>query len=75
MTGIEQRGEFRGAFERIEGAADADVLLLCDHASNALPGEYGTLGLPQREFSRHIDRKSTRLNSSHWITSRMPSSA
>ena len=22
-----------------------------------------------------IDRKSTRLNSSHWITSRMPSSA
>ena len=24
---------------------------------------------------RRVDRKSTRLNSSHWITSRMPSSA
>ena len=28
---------------------------------------------PPRE--RSVDRKSTRLNSSHWITSRMPSSA
>ena len=26
-------------------------------------------------FKRLRDRKSTRLNSSHWITSRMPSSA
>ena len=25
--------------------------------------------------TRKVDRKSTRLNSSHWITSRMPSSA
>ena len=28
-----------------------------------------------RDLSFDIDRKSTRLNSSHWITSRMPSSA
>ena len=27
------------------------------------------------EMIRQADRKSTRLNSSHWITSRMPSSA
>lgn len=26
----------------------------CDHASNFLPGEYGTLGLPEAELSRHI---------------------
>ncbi len=29
-------------------------LLLCDHASNALPPEFGTLGLPATEFERHI---------------------
>lgn len=26
----------------------------CDHASNAVPPEYGTLGLPEAELSRHI---------------------
>ena len=40
----------------------------------------GTPGAPvspetQRRFEAAADRKSTRLNSSHWITSRMPSSA
>jgi len=30
------------------------VILLCDHARNALPLEYGTLGLPKSEFERHI---------------------
>jgi predicted N-formylglutamate amidohydrolase len=30
------------------------VILLCDHARNALPPEYGTLGLPPGEFRRHI---------------------
>jgi predicted N-formylglutamate amidohydrolase len=29
-------------------------LLVCDHASNALPEAYGTLGLPASEFERHI---------------------
>ncbi len=29
-------------------------LLICDHASNALPAEYGSLGLPAAEFERHI---------------------
>jgi predicted N-formylglutamate amidohydrolase len=38
----------------IEGARDAGVLFLCDHASNALPPEYGDLGLPAFEFQRHI---------------------
>jgi predicted N-formylglutamate amidohydrolase len=30
------------------------LIILCDHASNALPGEYGALGLPPAEFQRHI---------------------
>ncbi|MBX6320515.1 MAG: N-formylglutamate amidohydrolase [Rhodospirillaceae bacterium] len=29
-------------------------VLTCEHASNALPPEYGTLGLPESELSRHI---------------------
>ena len=29
-------------------------LVVCDHASNALPEGYGTLGLAPSEFSRHI---------------------
>lgn len=40
--------------ERIEGAAGAGVLFLCDHASNALPPAYGTLGLPPSQLERHI---------------------
>ncbi len=38
----------------IEGCLDAGVLLLCDHASNALPPAYGRLGLPPHQFERHI---------------------
>jgi len=30
------------------------LLLLCDHAANALPEAYGSLGLPPHEFHRHI---------------------
>ena len=40
--------------EFIEGPLEAGVLLLCDHASNALPPECGTLGLPGAQFARHI---------------------
>src|SRR5574337_326696 len=41
-------------FEYIPGPLDAGVLLVCDHASNALPAEYGSLGLPPEAFGRHI---------------------
>jgi predicted N-formylglutamate amidohydrolase len=41
-------------FERIDGARDAGLLILVDHASNALPREYETLGLPKDELERHI---------------------
>ena len=40
--------------ETIAGPLDAGALLVCDHASNALPPEYGTLGLPQTALERHI---------------------
>lgn len=40
--------------EHIEGPADAGLLLVCDHASNALPPEYGSLGLGAEAFERHI---------------------
>ena len=40
--------------ERIDGRFDGGLLLLCDHASNALPAAYGRLGLPEAEFERHI---------------------
>lgn len=41
----------------ITGAARiglSPVLLVCDHASNHVPAEYGSLGLPTAEFERHI---------------------
>lgn len=43
-----------GPVELVAGALDAGVLLLCDHASNAIPAEYGNLGLEAAQFERHI---------------------
>ena len=40
--------------EEIDGPLEAGVLFLCDHASNALPARYGTLGLAPAQFERHI---------------------
>ena len=40
--------------EVIPGRLDAGVLFLCDHATNALPPEYGTLDLAESELLRHI---------------------
>ncbi|WP_371347632.1 N-formylglutamate amidohydrolase [Ancylobacter sp. IITR112] len=42
------------AFERVPGTREAGLILLCDHASNALPPAYGSLGLPKAELERHI---------------------
>ena len=42
------------AFERLPGTLEAGLILLCDHASNALPPAYGSLGLPKSELQRHI---------------------
>lgn len=40
--------------ERIEGALDAGVIVICDHASNGLPAAYGDLGLTRQSLQRHI---------------------
>ena len=40
--------------EIVDGLDECGLLLLCDHASNALPAEYGTLGLPTHQLTRHI---------------------
>ncbi len=46
--------EVHESYEIVGGRAAAGLLLLCDHASNALPEGYGTLGLPAHELERHI---------------------
>ena len=40
--------------ETVAGPLDAGVLLICDHAANALPPGYGTLGLDPEALERHI---------------------
>lgn len=42
------------AFESIPGALDSGALIICDHASNAIPAGYGALGLPPETLDRHI---------------------
>ena len=42
------------AMRVIGGRADAGLLIVCDHAGNAFPPGYGTLGLPAAELQRHI---------------------
>ncbi len=42
------------AFEVVRGALDSGALITCDHASNAIPPGYGTLGLPSEALDRHI---------------------
>ena len=53
-NGAARDGTAWNPVERIVGALDAGVLFLCDHASNALPPPYGTLGLPPSQLDRHI---------------------
>ncbi|WP_262299092.1 N-formylglutamate amidohydrolase [Microvirga sesbaniae] len=40
--------------ETIPGSIRTGILILCDHASNAVPPDLGDLGLPASEFERHI---------------------
>ena len=46
--------EHHEAYNIIGGSLDAGVIFLCDHASNAMPPEFGNLGLPASELERHI---------------------
>ena len=40
--------------ETVAGRLDAAVLIVCDHASNAIPPGYGGLGLRREALERHI---------------------
>jgi predicted N-formylglutamate amidohydrolase len=42
------------AFEYLEGGLDSGLILICDHASNAIPAAYNSLGLTAAELERHI---------------------
>ncbi|MBC7907719.1 MAG: N-formylglutamate amidohydrolase [Rhodospirillaceae bacterium] len=42
------------AFERIEGAEDAKLLIICDHASARIPSRYGELGLAPGDRQAHV---------------------
>ncbi|MGV1015325.1 MAG: N-formylglutamate amidohydrolase, partial [Methyloceanibacter sp.] len=41
-------------YRSIEGDTSLGLLILCDHAENALPETYGTLGLRPEDLNRHI---------------------
>ena len=38
----------------LEGAGPAPVLLVCEHASNAFPAQFGSLGLTEQDRGSHI---------------------
>ena len=42
------------SFVVVPGRADGGLILVCDHAGNAFPSGYGTLGLPEAQLKRHI---------------------
>lgn len=44
----------QSAVEILRREGDPSLLLLCDHASNALPPAYGSLGLTGADLARHI---------------------
>jgi len=41
-------------YEVIDGDRSRGLLLIADHARRLLPDDYGSLGLPEAEFERHI---------------------
>lgn len=42
------------SYRILPGRAERGLIILCDHACNALPPEYGTLGLAPDQLERHI---------------------
>ncbi|HEU0059641.1 MAG TPA: N-formylglutamate amidohydrolase [Hyphomicrobiaceae bacterium] len=53
-TGGPGVAEEADAYRVLPGRADSGLIVLCDHAGNALPPEFGTLGLPPAQLGRHI---------------------
>jgi predicted N-formylglutamate amidohydrolase len=46
--------EGSSAFRIIDGDAGAGILILCDHAENAIPTAFDRLGLDEQDLHRHI---------------------
>ena len=46
--------EWPPAVEVLNEGGRSDIVLLCEHASNHIPGEYGQLGLDASHLQRHI---------------------
>ncbi len=46
-------GDFQAIIE-IEGDMSRGIVLVADHARRDLPSEYGDLGVPKKDFDRHI---------------------
>lgn len=42
------------SFVRLAGNDGGGLVIVCDHAGNRVPPEFGGLGLPAAEFARHI---------------------
>jgi len=42
------------AYETLNIDGDADIILICEHASNHIPEEYENLGLTEDDLQRHI---------------------
>ena len=64
-------------FEVINSDGTTPILLVCDHASRALPASVGRLGLPPEVLEEHIaydigaaDLTRTLPRRSAWITAR-----
>ena len=57
LTDSELKTDAINAAKMASMSARAALLLLCDHASNALPPEYGDLGLGPEQFRRHIAQR------------------
>ncbi|HVY41823.1 MAG TPA: DUF1244 domain-containing protein [Hyphomicrobiaceae bacterium] len=53
-SGKQIEGVSEESFVILPGRADAGLVLICDHADNAFPPGYGTLGLPSDQLQRHI---------------------
>ena len=52
-NGILPKG-WPAAVEVLNEDGRSDIVLLCEHASNHMPGEYGQLGLDASHLQRHI---------------------
>lgn len=54
MSSLRITASEASSYRVLGGRADAGLVLICDHAENTLPAEYGTLGLAESELQRHI---------------------